>query len=78
MPHSCLVLYPVLLPTACPQQRRNVHLRSLGLVRRGTHPTQGHLVPTPSPTIPLTALWTPGANISKTKFFRKEEKKKRI
>ena len=26
-------------------------------------------------TGPFTALWNPGANISKTKFFRKEEKK---
>lgn len=34
-------------------------------------------MPTPFPIIPLTALWTPGANISKTKFFRKEEKKKK-
>lgn len=37
-PYSCLVLCPVPAPcaAACPQQRRNVHLRSLGLAPKAT------------------------------------------
>lgn len=77
MPQSCLLLYPAPAPYRPPaclpkQQRRTVHLRSLGLAPR--RPTSAKSLP----HLPLTALWTlGGANISKTKFFRKKKKRKK-